>query len=348
MDITKSFPLVKLLVLGICFTSQITSCKEKEKLQNINVNTTSDILELEKTITLQGVTGRIDHMAIDVKNQILFIAAISNNSVESVDLINGKRINSIKDIDEPQGVVFVPENNTICVSSGGSGDCNFYDTKTFSLGNSVKLGTDADNMRYDVSTKLIFAGYGDGGIAVIDALKQNITSTISFKGHPEAFQFDANTSRIYVNVPTEKKVITIDFKSSSVVDNWQIENAGSNFPIALDENHHRLFTGCRKPSVMIVFDTELKKEVTRFDIRGDADDIFYDNEKKILYVSCGEGYIQVFKQEDKDTYKLIQEINTSKGARTSLFAPELAKIYLAVPQSESNEAAIWIYKIHNE
>jgi hypothetical protein len=89
----------------------------------------------------------------------------------------------------------------------------------------------------------------------------------------------------------------------------------------------------------------LKKEVTRFDIKGDADDIFYDSDKKLLYVSCGEGYIQVFKQEDKDTYKLIQEVNTSEGARTSLFAQELNRIYLAVPQNRNTEAAIQIYKI---
>jgi chromate transporter len=43
-------------------------------------------LRLVQTIPLPGVQGRIDHLAVDVAGQRLFVAALGNNTVEVVDL----------------------------------------------------------------------------------------------------------------------------------------------------------------------------------------------------------------------------------------------------------------------
>jgi WD40 repeat protein len=286
-------------------------------------------------------------MAIDIKNQVLFIAALGNNSIEVVDLLKGESIFSVKGIDEPQGIAFIPQNNTICVSSGTSGDCNFYDAKTFSLLNSVKLGSDADNMRFDASSNLIFSGFGDGGIKVIDAIKQTPLSTIIFTGHPESFQIDKIGKKIFINVPSEKAVVIADYTSGKVTNTWNINDAASNFPMAIDEKNQRLFIGCCKPPVLIVYNSETGAELCRFDIRKDIDDIFYDELRKYIYISCGEGYLQVFQESDLNKFKLNQEVKTTEGARTSLYIPESKKLYLAVPKSDGNDASIQIYNILN-
>src|SRR6185436_12363747 len=80
-----------------------------------------------QTIPLRNVEGRIDHMAVDLKGERLFIAALGNNTVEIVDLRAGKHIGTITGLHGPQGVAFVPEFNKIFIANAQSGACEVFD-----------------------------------------------------------------------------------------------------------------------------------------------------------------------------------------------------------------------------
>ena len=123
-----------------------------------------------------------------------------------------------------------------------------------------------------------------------------------------------------------------------------MEKFQANFPMALDEASPRLFIGCRNPPRLVVMDTANGKPVTDLAIAGDTDDLFYDAALKRLYVTCGEGFIDVIDQRDADTYKLRERIPTSPGARTSFFSPELKEFYLAAPQREKHPAEIRVFQ----
>src|SRR5437773_1444789 len=86
------------------------------------VEPTND-LKLEKVIPLSSVTGRIDHMDVNLKSNIVYVAALGNNSVEVVDIMRGTVLHSIKGVDEPQGVAYLPQQQEIFVANGGNGDC---------------------------------------------------------------------------------------------------------------------------------------------------------------------------------------------------------------------------------
>jgi hypothetical protein len=120
--------------------------------------------------------------------------------------------------------------------------------------------------------------------------------------------------------------------------------AKSNFPMALDEASHRLFVGCRRPAKVLVYDTTSGKESGSFDIVGDTDDLFYDAARKRLYVSGGEGYLDVFQEQEANRFARTAHIATAAGARTSLFVPEQARLYLAVPHRGSQKAEIRIFE----
>jgi hypothetical protein len=116
--------------------------------------------------------------------------------------------------------------------------------------------------------------------------------------------------------------------------------------MALDEANHHLFVGTRDPSKLVVFDTDSGKVISILDIAKDPDDIFYDAAKKRIYVSCGEGFINVFQQyKDANHYDIIGNIPTAPGARTSLLVPELNRFYLAVPHLGNQQSEILIYKL---
>jgi hypothetical protein len=301
-------------------------------------------LRLVQTIPLRNVEGRIDHMAVDLKDQRLFIAALGNNTVETLDLRAGKRIRSITGLHEPQGVGFIPEFNKIFIANGKSGACDVFDASSFKLIKSVKFSDDADNIRYDAAARRVYVGYGSGGLGIIDAATGDKLGEIKLEGHPESFQLERSGPRIFINIPTSQKIVIVDREKRATATVWLTSDATANFPMALDETHHRLFVGFRKPATLVVFDTESGKAMAQLDSPGDADDIFYDNSRQRIYVSGGDGSIGIFQQNDADHYKMMTKIPTASGARTSLFVPELSRFYLAVPHRGAQTAEVRVYE----
>ena len=314
-----------------------------------NAQPQNNSLKLVASIPLPDVTGRIDHLSFDRMQQIVFVAALGNNTVEVVDLKNKKVIHTIKDLHEPQGVVFIPENNSIFVANGDNGECNVFNAETFKKIATIKLSGDADNIRYDAIDNKIYVGYGNGGIAIIDATTFRLVTEIKLSGHPESFQIDKTAKKIFVNVPDEEQIEIIDLNKNVVTDKWKMIpiaiGTKSNFPMALDETNHRLFIGCRHPAKLLIIDTQTGKTISSFSIDSDTDDIFYNSTTKEIYVSCGGGYIDVFKQTDAKTYTANGKIPTRSGARTSLFIPALNQLIVASPSGFNKDAFLLIYSI---
>jgi YVTN family beta-propeller protein len=301
-------------------------------------------LRLEKTIPLPDVKGRIDHLSFDPDNQRLFVAALGNNTVEVIDVKSSKVMRTIAGLAEPQGVIYQPERKRLWVANAGDGRVRIFDALTLQPLRSIELGDDADNIRRDAATQHIFVGYGKGGIATFDSEGTKVAD-IKLDAHPESFQLGKNGSRMFVNLPDSQKVAVIDRTKAAVVASWTTDDAQSNFPMALDEADGRLFIVCRKPAVLLVLDTRSGSVVAKLPAVGDSDDVFYDQKRKRIYASGGEGSISVYQQQDADHYSKIAQLDTVKGARTSLFVPELSRLFLAVRQQGENAAAIRVYEV---
>jgi DNA-binding beta-propeller fold protein YncE len=303
-------------------------------------------LRLMQTIALPNVEGRIDHMAVDVKRQRLFIAALGNDTVEVLDLRSGRNIRSIRGFHEPQGIGFIPEFDKIFIANGKSGACDILDGASFNGTKSVKFVDDADNVRYDAAAHRVYVGYGSGGLGIINAETGDHLGAIKLEGHPESFQLEKSGRRIFVNIPEAQKIAVVDREKGAVTSTWPTAGAAANFPMALDETRHRLFVGFRKPAKLFVVDTESGKIVANLDSPGDADDIFYDEARGQIYISGGDGFISVVQQQDADHYKTVAKISTAPGARTSFWVPELNRLYVAVPHRGAQRAEVRVYEVH--
>jgi hypothetical protein len=137
----------------------------------------------KQVIPREGVEGRIDHMAVDEKGGRLFMAALGNNTVEVIDLVAGMKINTIKVLEEPQGIVFIPESGRLVVVSGGDSKCRIYDG-SFKLLSQIDDLADADNVRYDAKAKQAIVGFGSGALAFIDPQTGTKVREIKLDGHP--------------------------------------------------------------------------------------------------------------------------------------------------------------------
>jgi len=302
-------------------------------------------LHLVQAIPLPGVEGRIDHLAVDVQRRRLFVAALGNNTGEVVDLSKGVRVQGISGFHEPQGISFVPDNNRIFVANGRDGSCDMLDGDSFRPIQSVNFADDADNVRYDPAAKLIYVGYGSGALGILDTTDGRRLGDIKLAGHPESFQLEKSGSRIFVNVPAAGHIAVVDRHKHALISTWAVERARSNFPMALDEPGRRLFVGCRKPPRLLVYDTTTGKPAADLEICGDTDDIFYDPARKLVYVACGEGVLNIVQQKGAGPYERLAGIPTAAGARTALFVPEFDRIYLAVPHRGTQGAEIRVYAI---
>jgi glutamine cyclotransferase len=324
----------KIACLALCCTGIVTIAAQS-----------AAPLKLKQTIPLSGVEGRIDHFAFDPAGERLFVCALGNNTVEVLDLRKGDRAHTITGLGAPQGVGYVPEVNRLFVANDKGGICKIYDGKSFQTVGELNFEDDADNVRYDETRKKIYVGFGSGGIALVNPPDGKQVGSIKLSAHPEAFQLEKKGSRIFVNIPNSRQVAVIDRDKDEVVATWKTDLAFANFPMALDEANHRLFVGCRVPSKLVVLNTDSGDVVTKVDISGDADDVFYDSKRRRIYVICGAGKIDVIEQNDPNTYVIATTINTADGARTGFFVPERDALFIAVPHRGSQRAEIRKYEI---
>jgi DNA-binding beta-propeller fold protein YncE len=303
-------------------------------------------LLLVQEIPLANVGGRIDHFTFDAKRKRVIGAALGNNTVEVVDTFSGRDIHSIAGAAAPQGVVYVSDLNKLFVANGTDGKLRIYDGDSFKLLNTLDIGEDADNVRYDPAEKKVYVAYGgdaEGGIAVIDAASgKRVEDVAKLEAHPESFQIAALKPVIYANIATKAKIVVIDRRTRRVTD-WPLKTGKANYPMALDEADHRLFVVTRKPAQVVVLDSDSGGMVASIPCVNDADDLYYDAGRKRIYVPGGEGFISVIQQTDTDHYQSVAKIPTMVGARTGLWYEKRDRFYLAVPASSKQGAALWVY-----
>jgi DNA-binding beta-propeller fold protein YncE len=302
-------------------------------------------LRLAQAIPLPGVEGRLDHLAVDVAGQRLFVAALGNNTLEVIDLRAGRRTSSLPGMREPQGVAFLPDRNRIVVTSGGAGECVVVDGGALRVIQRIPCGDDADNVGYDRAAGLLYVGAERGRLTIVDAAGSRPVGQIALGGHPEAFVLEPDGPRVFVNVPTAGHVAVVDRHRRAVIATWSVSAARANFPMAIDPERRRLFVGCRQPARLLIYDLDAGRLVGEVAIAGDVDDLAYNATRRRIYASGGAGAISVVEQVDADHYRPLDRVPTARGARTALFVPDLDRLYVAVPHRGTQVAEVRAYAV---
>jgi hypothetical protein len=229
----------------------------------------------------------------------------------------------------------------VYVANGGDGSVRIFRGEELTPGSRIELGDDADNVRVDLQTNAVYVGYGNGALAMIDPLLGRKSADIALKAHPEAFQLAGSGDRIFVNLPKTRSIAVIDRQSGKQSTTWPLD-AGGNFPMALDEEAGHVLIVFRSPAKFAVLAMDRGSVVVERDTCGDADDLFFDRKRRRIYVSCGDGNIDVFDAGAKE-YPRIARVKTAPGARTSLFIPAMDILTVAVPASTGEQPAIWVF-----
>src|SRR6516164_10034497 len=132
-------------------------------------------LQRVQTIPMPNVSGRMDHLGVDVEGGRLFAAALGDNqnTVEVIDLKAGKRIQSIRGQSMPQGLFYSADFKRLFVANGRDGTVKIFSGNNFLLLDSLSIGGNADHVGYDQASKYLYVGTGIpnsrvGALAIID------------------------------------------------------------------------------------------------------------------------------------------------------------------------------------
>src|SRR5262249_41356971 len=188
------------------------------------------------------------------------------------------------------------------------------------------LGDDADNIRIDAGANRVFVGYGNGALAVIDPATNAKIADIPLRVHPESFQLALSAPHIFVNLPKARAIAVLDRSTGKQTATWTIAS-DSHFPMALDENAGQVLVVSRNPARLNTLSMHDGSTVAIVDACGDADDLFLDAKRHRVYISFGDGNLDVL-EASEGSYRRAARIPTIAGARTSLFVPELDRLFV--------------------
>ena len=294
-------------------------------------------LKLVATTPMPGFAGDFDHFGLDLKGKRLFLAAEEHQTVEVFDLPTGKRMQSIAGFGQPLMMAYLAESNQLVVTDGGSSAVHLVDCETYKIVKTIPLGKGVDHGVLNPVEKRYYVESGGGSGATTHVL--SIIDTKTFKhvgdvaGLPgtsnEGMAVDRAGKTLYVNLTGTDEVGVVDLRSSQLVARWALPETHEAHAIVLDEPNRRLFVATRRPAQFIVFNIDTGKVVTSLPCVGVNSDMSFDVARKRIYVT-GSEKASVFEQRDADHYEHVADVPTAYRAKSSIFVPELGRLYIAV------------------
>jgi len=313
-------------IFFVLFFAFTLSARSQEKLP----------LKLVATTPLPDFTGDFDHFAVDLKGKRLFLTAEDHKTVEVFDL-DGKRIHSITGFGQPHAAVVLADSNIIVTDGDGFGQVALVNGKDYKIMSTIKLPPGVDGAVFNPVNQYYYVESGSDEpsakthvINIIDTKAFKLVGAITLPGnHSEAMAIDRAGKKMYINLTGADQVGVVDLETRKLVAQWPVPDAQTANALVLDEPNHRLFIATRKPAKFFVYDTDTGKVVTTLPTAEMHDDMWFDLARKRIYVT-GTETTAVMEQRDADHYSHVADVPTGYRAKTSIYVPELNRLYIAV------------------
>ena len=170
------------------------------------------------------------------------------------------------------------------VRTGQHGDDVQFET--YQVLGKLRADEDADAVLYDRATNRVYTMNGDANTStVIDPAAGKVVGTIRLGGKPE-FAVSAGNGMLYANLEDKASIAEIDAKALKVVREWPLAPCASPTGLALDGQHHRLFSGCRN-RIMAVSDVRQGRLLATVPIGAGVDGNAYDSGTGFAFSSRG-------------------------------------------------------------
>jgi DNA-binding beta-propeller fold protein YncE len=255
-----------------------------------------------------------DYVTVDSSARRVYLS--HGTEIKVLDADSGALIANITGLKQDHGVAVASEFGRGFISDGAQGKVIIFDLKTLKVTGEAKADNDADCVIYDPSSKHVFVMNGDPhSSTVIDAKSGSVVGTIELGGGPE-FAVADGKGTVYINLEDKSELVAVDSATLKIKSRWPLAPAGAPTALAMDVQHHRLFSAGRNPQMMVVLDSDSGKVIQSFPISAGVDAAAYDPETGMIFVSTREGIVHVFHEDSPDKFSEAETIKTEYGAKT--------------------------------
>ena len=256
-----------------------------------------------------GGKGGWDYMTIDSASRRAFVS--HGDRVEVVDVDSGKVVKTIFDTPGVHGIALAPAEGRGFISCGRDQTMVVFNLKTLAPIVVVKAtGANPDAILFDDATKRVFTFNGGGKNVTAYDTGGKVLGTIDVAAKPE-FAVSDGAGRVYVNLEDKSEIAVIDAKKLEVVAHWPLAPGETPTGLAIDREHHRLFSGCENEKMVIVDATNGKVLATPAIGQG-VDATAFDDGNGLAFSSNGRsGTLTIVKG-----LEVLENADTVRGART--------------------------------
>jgi YVTN family beta-propeller protein len=274
-----------------------------------------------------GGDTRWDLLAFDAKSHRLFVSRATH--VQVMDADTGKLVGDIPGTEGVHGIAIADDLNVGFTSNGKSNSVTVFDLNTLAVIETIKTsGLNPDAILYEPVSKHLFVFNGRSSNAtVIDAAAHKVIDTISLPGKPELAVSD-DAGNIFVNIEDKNEIVVFDSRSDKILNNFPLDSGEEPSGLAIDKEHHRLFSVCANKK-MEILDSVSGKIVSEVAIGAAPDSAAFDPVLGIAYSPNGDGTLTLVKENDPDHFSVLQNVATQKGAKTMAYDADKHRAFLA-------------------
>jgi DNA-binding beta-propeller fold protein YncE len=280
-----------------------------------------------------GGVGGFDYIMLDGASRRLYVS--HSTQVDVVDADTGKMIGTIPDTPGVHGVAIASEFKHGFTSNGRENKVSMFEPETLKLIKKIDVGKGPDGIYYEPKSKRVFTNnHGSHDVTAIDAQTGDVVGTVKVEGDGEQAVIGKD-GLIYLNSEEAAEVVAFDPKTLEVKKHYPIEIAKVPTGMAYDPQTNLLFIGCRNEPKMVVMDAGTGKVISNFPIGAGVDYAGFDPSSKLIFFSCGDGTLNIFREKSHDSIEMAEAVKTQTSAKTMAFDPKTKKIFL--PAAEYTE-----------
>ncbi len=279
-----------------------------------------------------------DYLFSDDAAGLLYVS--HGNMVQVVDEAKGEMVGKIEGLNGVHGIAIASALNKGFISTKNDNSVTVFDTKSYKVIQKIEItGKSPDSILFDSFSQMVFVfnGHSDN-VTVLNAETNAIVTTITLSGNPE-FSATDGKGRIYANLESKSSIVVINSTTFKVENVWALAPGEEPTGLALDNESHRLFSVCAN-KLMVVVDTETGKVITTLPTGEKTDGTAFDPALKCAYSSNGAGTVTVVKEINKNTYAVLENIPTQKGAKTIAVNRKTHHIYLPTAEFETTPGVV--------
>jgi YVTN family beta-propeller protein len=283
-----------------------------------------------------GGPGGWDYLTLDSTSRRLYVSHATK--VVVVDVDSQKVIGEIPDTQGVHGIALAQSMNRGWASNGRANNVTVFDLKTLQVTGTITTGQNPDAIQYDAFSRRVFTFNGRSkDSTVIDADSGKVVGTVPLGGKPE-FAASDGKGKIYVNIEDTHEIAEIDAGKATVLKKYSLEGCEDPSGLAMDTKARRIFSVCGN-KVMVVSDPDAGKVIATVPIGAGSDGAGFDPGTGLAFSSNGgDGTLTVVKGTG-NTYSVVENAPTQRGARTMTVDPKTHQVYLPTAQMGPAPAA---------